>query len=242
MRFYGSGPVCGLLMLMGCVLCGCAEERAVLPVEQETATPLDVNALFARHQEMHAVSGAFRDTVTRLDTTDEASNRLQVAFWLQRPDQYHFIVQENDSDDRQHYLSDGTSRWQVEVVLDNAIVDRQDADADDPFARIQQLMHLDQEALAKDFQWAQVQAIADLTPAAYAGVTFPESWAFALVLQPYSPDMRSEVRSVLLAFSPAGDLLGLLIDDAHSNRRLVEIERLERHDELDLAFFRWLEE
>ena len=199
---------------------------------------LTLKGIFARHHLTKAVSGSFRDTVTRPGDEEAGEpNVLEVSFWLERPNKYHFKVQESGSEDSQHYVSDGASRWEVEVVLDSEIVDKKQADEQDPFARIQQLMHLDEEALAKDFQWQTIQPMSEVD--SLGDKALPATWVNALVFSPHSPDMRSEVKRVVIAFSPENNFAGLVIDDSHGNQRLVELKQLQTHDALDPNFFTW---
>ena len=233
-----------LCLCFGTLSAACvrAQEGAAKPLtvatENAAVETLTVSHLFANHKNIQAVSGTFRDTVTRLGDEEEAQeNVLNVTFWLERPNRYHFRVQENSSEDRQHYLSDGVNRWEVEVVLDTEIVDKKSASAEDPFARIQQLMNLDEHGLAEDFQWADVVAKEEVKE--FTEMALPEAWQQLLVLMPHSPKMRSEVKRVVLAFSQAGELKGLLINDSRDNRRLVEELEFIQQDALDPALFRW---
>lgn len=229
-----------LILCLCAPLISCARaQEAVKPLEQgQTVSDLTLKGIFARHALTKAVSGSFRDTVTRLDDSDaEESNVLNISFWLERPNKYHFRVQEKDSEDSQHYVSNGVDRWEVEVVLDSEIIDKKQADDQNPFARIQQLMHLDEAGLRKDFQWSGILPRNNL--AEFKELALPESWMKVVILIPHSPEMRSEVKRVVLAFSESNDLAGLLIDDSHGNRRLVEITTVEEHENLDPSFFTW---
>ncbi|TVR43263.1 MAG: hypothetical protein EA402_10045 [Planctomycetota bacterium] len=215
-----------------------------LAASEESGLPT-VAELLAGHGQVQAASGAFSDIVTPLHGDAEGApgditgNRLEVRFWLQRPHYYHFIVSEGDDEDRQHYLANGRQRWQVEVVLGDAIVDIQPYRHDDPFARIQRLLQLSEAELAQDFTWEGVLALGEGAPAALPHIKLPAAWRLGLLLIPESPEMRSEVRRILLAFGDDRRLLGMVIDDTHDNRRLVRLKNLEFHESLDPALFVW---
>lgn len=211
---------------------------------EETDKEAAIAAILAHYAGIEQVHGSFRDEVTRSDDNEEEPMVLHAEFWLAQPNRYHFIIRENDHGDQQHYLSDGQQRWEVEVVLDRPLVERQAAQPDDPFARVQRLLQLDRQTLEEDFAIAYFQPQDEL-PEAVASIAFPESWqgTHLLWLRPRTDELAQDLRQVVLVFADDYAINGLVIDDQHHNRRTVSVLTLTQVEEpFADELFRWAED
>lgn len=212
---------------------------SLVVADESEADP--VQELLAPFAEWSYLSGRLHDAVSRFDDAEAPVNHNRIDFWLGSPDRYHFIVHDEQvEEDRQHYVSDGTWRWHVEVVLGDALVDRRKADRDDDFAQVQRLLQLDYDQLTADFSM-RLQVLEDAQEVVIADWHAPEQWHAhsAVILHPRDESNSDTVQHMVLIFDAEGSVRGLLSDDHHGNRRQVTIEELQRHDALDAALFSW---